>query len=137
MDNNYLKNLLKKVQGGQIDIDQAMHQLKKLPYEDLGYARVDLHRCMRSGVPEVIYCEGKTIAQIQGIAARLAQHHTNILGTRADHHVFEKKKRPSITVNIMKPPGLWLSICDRWSRSATLPWYALELPIFPSPKKPP
>ena len=79
MDSQHLKNLLQQVQSGQLDLDAALHQLKKLPFEDLGYAKVDFHRCMRAGVPEVIYCEGKTNEQIHGIASRLAQYHDNIL----------------------------------------------------------
>ena len=89
MDSNDLKTLLEKVKNGQIDLDTAYHQLKKLPFEDLGYAKVDSHRCMRNGVPEVIYCEGKTIPQIQGIAKNIAQHHCNILATRASREVFD------------------------------------------------
>jgi len=92
MDSQYLKNLLQQVQSGQLDIDAALHQLKKLPFEDLGYAKVDFHRCMRAGVPEVIYCEGKTNEQIQGIASRLARYHDNILATRASRDVFEALK---------------------------------------------
>ena len=72
-----------------MDLDTALHQLKKLPFEDIGYAKVDTHRCMRNGVPEVIYCEGKTIAQIQGIVEKLSQHHCNILATRAGREVFD------------------------------------------------
>lgn len=89
MDGKYLKDLLEQVQNGRIDVDAAMHQLKKLPFEDLGYARIDTHRCVRTGVPEVIYCEGKTIGQIQGIAQRIARNHSNILATRANRDVFE------------------------------------------------
>ena len=66
-----------------------MHQLKKLPFEDLGYAKVDHHRCVRNGAPEVIYCEGKTVEQVSGIFERMVPHHSNILGTRADRSVFE------------------------------------------------
>ena len=66
-----------------------MHQLKGLPFEDLGYAKIDSHRCIRTGVPEVIYSEGKTIPQIQGIVRRISQHHCNILATRASREVFE------------------------------------------------
>jgi len=83
MDSSELKSLLKKVQAGQIDLDTAFHELKKLPFEDIGYAKVDTHRCLRNGVPEVIYCEGKTIPQIQGIVEKISQHHCNILATRA------------------------------------------------------
>jgi len=66
-----------------MDLDAAMHELRKLPFEDLGYAKIDNHRCIRTGIPEVIYCEGKTIPQIQGIVKRIARHHNNILATRA------------------------------------------------------
>jgi NCAIR mutase (PurE)-related protein len=93
MESNTLKTLLKQVQRGQIDIDTAFHQLKKLPFEDLGYAKVDHHRSMRSGIPEVIYCEGKTITQIQGIVEKISQHHCNILATRANRKVADGIQR--------------------------------------------
>ncbi|MGB5986608.1 MAG: nickel pincer cofactor biosynthesis protein LarB [Desulfobacterales bacterium] len=88
MDTQRLKELLKQVQGGQVDLDRALAQLKSLPFENVGYARIDNHRCLRTGVSEVIYCEGKTIAQTQGIVARLAPSHDNILATRAGEEVF-------------------------------------------------
>lgn len=89
MDNQHLIELLKRVQSGQTDLDAAMHQLKKLPFENLGYARIDHHRCLRTGVSEVIYCEGKTIEQTQGIIQRLLRHHDNILATRASREMYE------------------------------------------------
>ncbi len=89
MDNQHLMELLKQVQGGQVDLNDAMQQLRKLPFENLGYARIDNHRCLRTGVPEVIYCEGKTVAQTQGIVQRLARRHNNILATRASLAVYE------------------------------------------------
>jgi NCAIR mutase (PurE)-related protein len=89
MDGNHLKNLLEQVQSGALDLDTAMQHLKKLPFDDLGYAKVDLHRCVRQGVPEVIYCEGKTVSQIQGIVKHLAAHHSNILASRASTQVYE------------------------------------------------
>lgn len=88
MDSKFLMSLLKQVQNGQMDLDSAMHALKRLPFEDLGYARIDNHRCARTGVPEVIYCEGKSIPQVQGIVQRIAKHHVNILATRADETVY-------------------------------------------------
>jgi NCAIR mutase (PurE)-related protein len=84
MDAKLLRSLLEQVRTGEIDLDGAMHRLKKLPYDDLGYAKIDYHRCVRQGVPEVIYCEGKTIPQIKGIVKRIAQNHSNILATRAN-----------------------------------------------------
>ena len=89
MDTDQLKKMLGQVQSGELDLDEAMDILKKLPFEDLGYARVDNHRSVRTGVPEVIYCEGKTIEQNQGIAMKLAQHNHNVLGTRANREIFE------------------------------------------------
>jgi NCAIR mutase (PurE)-related protein len=89
MDNQHLMELLAQVQCGQIDLDAAMNRLKTLPFENLGYARIDNHRCLRTGVSEVIYCEGKTIEQTQGIVQQLSRHHDNILATRANRDVYE------------------------------------------------
>ena len=89
MDNHHLMEFLKQVQSGQLDLDSAMDQLKDLPFENLGYARIDNHRCVRTGVSEVIYCEGKTVEQTQGIVKRLAHHHDNIMATRASREVYE------------------------------------------------
>jgi len=89
METGFLKNLLEQVQKGHMNVDTAMDTLKTLPFEDLGYARIDLHRCMRNGVPEVIYCEGKTVEQIKGIVKRIARYHCNILATRASGENFE------------------------------------------------
>jgi pyridinium-3,5-biscarboxylic acid mononucleotide synthase len=88
MDSNFLINLLTQVQNGQMDLDAAMHALKRLPFENIGYARIDNHRCARTGVPEVIYCEGKSIPQIQGIVKQISQYHNNVLATRADEKVY-------------------------------------------------
>jgi NCAIR mutase (PurE)-related protein len=90
MNKETLKTLLGRVQSGEASIDEALRKIKTLPYEDLGYARVDHHRSIRTGVPEVIYCAGKTTDQITGIASRLAEHHDNILATRAEKEVYER-----------------------------------------------
>lgn len=89
MDRQQLKLLLKQVRDGQTDLESALDRLKTLPFEDLGYAKIDHHRCVRNGVPEVIYCEGKTIPQIKGIVERISQHNVNILATRANQDVFD------------------------------------------------
>lgn len=93
MDNDQLKTLVEEIRSGRVSTDAAMERLKKLPFEDLGYAKVDNHRCIRVGVPEVIYCEGKTVEQIQGIVTKMAEHHDNILGTRASPAVYEGIKK--------------------------------------------
>jgi NCAIR mutase (PurE)-related protein len=84
MDVDKLKMLLAQVQAGQVDIDQALERLRGLPYEDLGYARLDTHRALRRGLPEVVYCQHKTLDQIAGILERLWEHHDRVLGTRLD-----------------------------------------------------
>jgi hypothetical protein len=89
MESNNLRDLLKQIEKGRVSVDAAMQALKKLPFEDLGYARIDNHRFLRTGVPEVIYCEGKTVSQIQGIIKKLSENHCNILATRASYEVFE------------------------------------------------
>ena len=89
MNSQHLKQLLLKVRNGELDIDSALQRLKTLPYENLGYAKVDHHRCVRNGVPEVVYCAGKTISQIKDILSRITAHHCNVLATRAGREVFE------------------------------------------------
>lgn len=89
MDPNTLRQLLENVQDGSISIDNAVEHLKKLPFDDLGYAKIDYHRCIRQGVPEVIFCQGKTIDQIRGIIERIIQFHSNILATRATRETYE------------------------------------------------
>ncbi|NLI59288.1 MAG: 1-(5-phosphoribosyl)-5-amino-4-imidazole-carboxylate carboxylase, partial [Clostridium sp.] len=61
MDEKYLKELLNNVKNGSISVDDALMDLKKLPFEDIGFAKIDHHRNIRNGYPEVIYSEGKTI----------------------------------------------------------------------------
>ncbi len=89
MNVDYLREILEKVQTGSSSVASALKQLKKLPYEDIGFAKIDHHRTIRTGVPEVIYCEGKSISQIVGIAARMGEKHVNILGTRVGKTVFD------------------------------------------------
>jgi len=79
-----LEDLLKKVKSGKTSIDEAIAQLKSLPFEDLGYARIDHHRSLRKGFPEVIWGEGKTSGQILSIMKELRRKGQNILITRLE-----------------------------------------------------
>lgn len=92
MDGNHLRYLLEQVADGSLDLDAAMQRLRRLPFDDLGYAKIDNHRCMRQGVPEVIFCQGKTLPQIQGIVRRMADNHSNVLASRAEPAVYEAIK---------------------------------------------
>lgn len=83
MDAKKLRSLLSEVQAGRVGIDQALERLRVLPYEDIGDARLDLHRSLRQGLPEVVFCQGKTVEQVTHILERLWQHHDRILATRA------------------------------------------------------
>jgi len=65
-----------------VDIEQAMESLRMLPYEDLGFARIDLHRALRTGLPEVVFCQSKSPEQTAAILERLWQHHDRVMGTR-------------------------------------------------------
>jgi len=84
MDQQRLKNLLTNLKQGKASVADAMRRLRALPYEDLGFAAVDHHRSLRQGFPEVIFCEGKTQAQVLGIARKLLKKGGPLLATRAD-----------------------------------------------------
>ena len=84
MDHTRLHDLLSRVKNGQVAVEQAVEALKTLPFEDLGFARVDHHRALRTGVPEVILGQGKTAAQIAAIAQRLVATGQHVLVTRLD-----------------------------------------------------
>jgi len=93
-----IRKLLVQVRAGRVTPDEAVAQLRHLPFEDLGFAKVDHHRALRVGMPEVIFGQGKTPAQLAGIFSRLAKHGRNVLATRASEEQFaavRKKFRAS------------------------------------------
>jgi len=77
-----------------------MARLRDLPVDDLGFARVDLHRSLRHGVPEAVFCQGKTPAQVVAIASRLAAGHDNVLATRADAAVVAALEASGLPLHI-------------------------------------
>ena len=87
MDREALRALLDDLRAGRIDVDAAMAKLRGLPFEDLGFAKIDHHRALRGGAPEAVFCPGKTPAQVVAILGRLIAHHANVLATRADRSV--------------------------------------------------
>ncbi len=89
MQTEHIKELLEQVKAGQIGVEDAMDRLRHLPFENLGFARVDHHRQLRRGLPEVIYCPGKTTEQIIQIFDALAARGNNVLATRATPDVFD------------------------------------------------
>ncbi len=93
MDKSDLTRLLKSVKTGRTSIETALSRLRHLPFEDVTYAHIDHHRHLRHGMPEVIYCEGKTIEQIVGIAKRLLKAGSDILATRASEAAYKAVRR--------------------------------------------
>src|SRR5262249_61653751 len=87
VDREAIRALLEDLRAGLLDVDSAVNKLRSLPYEDLRFAKVDHHRALRGGAPEAIFCLGKTPAQVVAIARRLAEHHANVVATRADQAV--------------------------------------------------
>lgn len=83
MDTSQLRELLEQVRDGQSSVDSALQSLRHMPFEDLGYAKVDHHRALRHGMPEVILGQGKQPEQVAGIAASLLARSSNLLLTRA------------------------------------------------------
>lgn len=80
--------LLKEVQSGEVAPEQALQSLRLLPYEDLGFAKLDHHRGLRTGVPEVVFCQGKALPHTVEIVRRLRDRSGHVLATRADPEVF-------------------------------------------------
>jgi NCAIR mutase (PurE)-related protein len=88
-----IRKLFEQVREGKLSPDEGVECLRHLPFEDLGFAKVDHHRALRNGMPEVIFGQGKTPAQMASIFSRLAKHGGNILATRASEQQFAAVKK--------------------------------------------
>src|SRR2546421_12287613 len=88
MQAELLRELLTEVRSGARTVESAVERLRLLPYEDIGFARLDHHRALRKGFPEVVFCEGKRVEHIVEIMQRLEQKHSPILATRASRENF-------------------------------------------------
>ncbi|MCC5464404.1 nickel pincer cofactor biosynthesis protein LarB [Pelosinus baikalensis] len=88
MDINNLRNVLQDFQASRLSLDEAIDKLKILPYEDLEFVKIDHHRMIRQGFPEVIFCQGKTAEQVATIMKSLAVHNHSILATRATEAMY-------------------------------------------------
>ena len=89
MNEKQLEKLFNDVKDGTLDTHDAVQQLRHLPYEDMGFAKIDHHRTIRCGFPEVIYSPGKTPEQVSAIFKTLAQTGQNIIATRADQTLYD------------------------------------------------
>lgn len=88
MNKEEIKALLEDVKDNRINIEEALEELEDLPFKDLGFAKIDNHRELRVGYPEVIYCEGKTVDQVRDIVKFMLTKNNNILGTRATEEMY-------------------------------------------------
>jgi len=89
MNEQTLRALLNDIQKGSLSVDDAVQRLRAMPFEDIAFAKVDHHRAIRCGFPEVVYCQGKTADQVAAIMERLASHGGNVLATRATAEQFD------------------------------------------------
>ena len=93
MDEKAMRAMLAELTRGSTTVDEVMETLRRLPFEDIGFAKVDHHRALRCGVPEVIFCAGKTPEQVGEIAERIRAGGSDVLATRADVQHYEAVKK--------------------------------------------
>lgn len=92
MKTEAIKQLLSDVASGKTQVEDASKILETMPFSELGYAMIDHHRAHRTGHPEVIYCEGKTVEQVVGIAKHMVEKGSDVLATRANEAMFQAVK---------------------------------------------
>jgi NCAIR mutase (PurE)-related protein len=113
MEPAWLRDLLEEVQQQEVSIDDALARLRGFPYEDLGFARLDSHRALRKGFPEVVFCPGKTKEQIVHIVQRIRERDARVLAARAEPEVAEAVQRvvpdmtyhPAARMIVVGPPA--------------------------------
>ena len=93
MKKKEIKELLESVESGNLSSEEALEVLKDLPFKDLGHTKIDYHRELRKGYPEVVFCSGKTVEQVRDIMTEMYSRKSNILGTRATAEMYEAVKQ--------------------------------------------
>ena len=88
-----IKEVMHGVAGRKLNVDEAMKKLKFLPFEDLGFAKIDHHRALRKGFPEVVFCQNKTTEQVVAIVKKLSNKNADVLATRATGEMFNEVKK--------------------------------------------
>ncbi|HCC71589.1 MAG TPA: nickel pincer cofactor biosynthesis protein LarB [Bacteroidales bacterium] len=120
MNREALKDLLNELSEGKINVEEAIDKLKYFPYSDLGFARIDHHREIRTGYPEIVFCEGKTTAQVRDIFRHISETGQNAIGTRANKEKYE-------VVSSIAPEAIWyeeariISIIKNKNKEAATP----------------
>jgi len=141
MNTEKLKTLLEDIRGSRITVAEGMARLKDLSYVDLGCAKLDTHRELRVGYPEVIFCPGKTAEQVKTIFQAMFERNTNILATRAGEALFAEIRQTcpeavyhplsgAITVKRirMETPDSYIAVANfsgiAWRESSMSAWPA-------------
>ncbi len=113
MDRNSIRTILEEVRQGNLPVEDALNSLRDLPYQDVGFARIDNHRTLRTGHPEVVFCPGKTPGQVASIMTRLARKNSLVMATRADEETFRQ------VAEVL--PGAWYHPEARMILSSPIP----------------
>jgi NCAIR mutase (PurE)-related protein len=92
MNAKEVEKLLQEVKKGDTSVEKALETLKNFPYTDLGFARIDHHREIRTGYPEIIYCAGKSVEQVREIFRVMSEKEHSVIGTRANQEMYEEVK---------------------------------------------
>jgi NCAIR mutase (PurE)-related protein len=108
MNPEQVRQLLSDVQSGHVGIEEALSQLRLLPYEDIGFAKLDHHRWLRKGFPEVVLCRGKTVGQVVDIVERLSVAGSTVLATKASTEMFAAVHKVVPGARFCELPGLIL-----------------------------
>jgi hypothetical protein len=103
MDPASLQSLLKALHDRRITVAQAHQQLRDLPFHDMGFAKIDHHRAIRTGRPEVIFCQGKTLDQVVDIVQEQVEHGETVLGTRANSDVLSAVQEKFPKAGVSEP----------------------------------
>ena len=136
MDRAKIETLLTEVRDGRTGVDEALGRLKDLPFEDLGFAKVDHHRALRTGMPEVIFAAGKTVAQVAEIFSRMAAPAATCWPRGLQLTCFARFATLSRAPSITRPPGPSRSprLTPLRARER-LPWCAREPATCRLPRK--
>lgn len=108
-----IKRILERIRKGVLSVDEGMEALRRYPFEDLGFARIDHHRVLRVGFPEVVFGRGKSTEQIVGIVRGMLKNNHNILVTRCDQAVFRAVKKFSRLAEFHQASGALTILKDK------------------------
>jgi NCAIR mutase (PurE)-related protein len=120
MDRTQIETLLTDVREGRTAVSEALDRLRDLPFEDMGFAKVDHHRALRTGMPEVIFSAGKTAPQVAAIFARMAQHGGNVLATRASAEMFHAVRDLEKQESVIRAEYHEIARCITLTQSAAM-----------------